>query len=587
MSNLRRRYSVQMTKATAAILLCTAAFVAPSSHAQLAPELPSGWVAKRDIETKESMVAAAHPLAVAAGVAALRAGGSAVDAAIATQLALNVVEPQSSGIGGGAFLLVHDGKTNTLNAYDGRETAPAAAKADRFIGGDGKPLPFYEQVVGGKSVGVPGTVKLLAHAHAKHGKLKWESLFEHAISLAENGFAVTPRMHMAIRTDRFLKNDANARGVFFDASGEPLAVGATIKQPALAATLKILARDGEKAFYAGEIPAAIVKAAAAHSNAGDVTTADFAAYKVIERAPICGPYRGFKVCGFPAPSSGGVAVTQMLGMLERFDLAATKRDPSQFTHLISEAGRLAYADRNRYLADPAFVSQPTWLTDADYIRSRSALINENKSMGRGAPGNPPAQKVGAFADDRSYEFNSTSHISVVDAAGNAVSMTTTIEDTMGARLMVGGFLLNNELTDFSALPEENGQPVANRIEPGKRPRSTMSPTIVYDKDGRVHMVTGSPGGSSIINYVVKSIIGVIDWGLSPQAAIDLPNVGSRNGPTELERNTPAEKWVDALKSKGHEPRVLDFTSGLHTIVRTKNGWIGGADPRREGTAAGH
>jgi gamma-glutamyltranspeptidase / glutathione hydrolase len=568
------------------IFLCAALFAHTGAQAQLAPELPSGFIAKRAVETKESMVAAAHPLAVAAGAAALGAGGSAVDAAIATQLALNVVEPQSSGIGGGAFLLVHDGKSNLLNAYDGRETAPAAAKAERFMGGDGKPLPFYEQVVGGKSVGVPGTLKLLAHAHAKHGKLKWAALFEHAISLAENGFAVTPRMNMAIRTDRFLKNDANARQVFFDAAGEPLAVGVTIKQPAFAATLKALARDGEKAFYAGTIPAAIVKTANAHTNAGDLTLADFANYKVIDRAPICGPYRGYKVCGFPAPSSGGVAIVQMLGMLERFDIAATKREPAQFAHLLSEAGRLAYADRNRYLADPAFVPQPTWLTDPTYIQSRSALINESKSMGRGAPGNPPAQKAAAMADDRSHEFNATSHISVVDATGNAVSMTTTIEDTMGARLMVGGFLLNNELTDFSALPEENGQAIANKIEPGKRPRSTMSPTIVYDKEGRVHMVTGSPGGSAIINYVVKTIVGVIDWGLNPQEAIDLPNVGSRNGPTELEKGTEAEKWADALKARGHEPRILDFTSGLHTIVRTKNGWMGGADPRREGTAAG-
>ncbi len=567
--------------------LLLAALLAPLlAHAQLAPELPSGLTAKKAVETKESMVAAAHPLAVAAGVAALRAGGSAVDAAIATQLALNVVEPQSSGIGGGAFLLFHDGGVNALKAYDGRETAPAAAKAERFIGADGKPLPFYEQVVGGKSVGVPGTVKLLAHALAKHGKLQWAALFEHAIALAENGFAVTPRMNMAIRTDRFLKNDINARAVFFDASGEPLAIGAILKQPALAATLKTLARDGEKAFYAGEIPAAMVKAANAHANAGDLTLTDFANYKVVERTPICGPYRGHNVCGFPAPSSGGVAIVQMLGMLERFDIAATKNKPAEFTHLLSEAGRLAYADRNRYLADPGFVPQPGWLTDALYIKSRSALIDENKSMERGLPGISPSPKAAAFADDHSYEFNATSHISVVDPQGNAVSMTTTIEDTMGARLMVGGFLLNNELTDFSALPEENGQAIANKIEPNKRPRSTMSPTIVYDKEGRVHMVTGSPGGSAIINYVVKSIVGVIDWGLNPQAAIDLPNVGSRNGPTELEKGTEAEKWVDALKAKGHAPRIIDFTSGLHTIVRTKNGWIGGADPRREGTAAG-
>jgi gamma-glutamyltranspeptidase / glutathione hydrolase len=565
-----------------------------AAQAQLAPELPSGFTAKKAVESKDAMVAAAHPLAVQAGVAMLRSGGNAVDAAIATQLVLNVVEPQSSGIGGGAFMLLHDGKTNALAAYDGREIAPAAARADRFMAGDGKPMPFYEQVVGGKAVGVPGTVKLLAHAHAKHGKLTWPTLIEHAVLLAENGFAVAPRLNMAIRTDRFLKNDPAARAVFFDASGEPLAVGALLQQPALAATLKKLANEGEKAFYAGEIPEAIAKAVKAHANPGDITPADFAAYKVIERTPICGPYRGHKVCGFPAPSSGGVAIVQMLGMLERFDLAALKSKPADFTHLLSEAGRLAYADRNRYLADPAFVPQPAWLTDAAYIKSRGALIDEGKSMGRGNPGVAPspipaAQKSAnetQFSDDRSYEFNATSHVSVVDSLGNAVSMTTTIEDTMGARLMVGGFLLNNELTDFSALPEENGQPIANKIEAGKRPRSTMAPTIVYDKEGKVRMVTGSPGGSAIINYVVKSIVGVLDWELDPQAAINLPNVGSRNGPTELEKGTDAEKQIDALKTKGHDPRAIDFTSGLHTIVRTKNGWIGGADPRREGTAGG-
>ncbi len=565
--------------------------VTSAAFAQLAPELPSGLTQKSAVSSANAMVAAAHPLAVDAGHAILAAGGSAVDAAIAVQLVLTVVEPQSSGIGGGAFLLVHEGASKKLTTYDGRETAPLAAKADRFMAGDGKPLPFYEQVVGGKSVGTPGTVKLLAHAHGKHGKLPWAALFERAIAHAENGFTVTPRLNMAIRTDRFLKDDPQARKIYYDEAGAALGIGATLRNPALAATLRLIAKDGEQAFYVGALPKKIIETVNGHRNAGDLSREDFAKYRVIERAPICGPYRGYKVCGMPAPSSGGVAIVQMLGMLERFKLDTLKPDNPQATHLLSEAARLAYADRNRYLADPDFVDQPAWLTDAAYINKRSQRIDEKTSMVRAQPGidpeTPAAQKSSRLgADDRSYEFNATSHISIVDAQGNAASMTTTIEDTMGARLIVGGFLLNNELTDFSALPEENGIKIANRIAPGKRPRSTMAPTMVYDAAGHLFMVTGSPGGSAIINYVVKTIIGVIDWKLDPQAAINLPNVGSRNGPTELEKDTAAAKQEAALKAMGHEVRVIDFTSGLHTIVRTPNGWIAGADPRREGTAKG-
>ncbi len=574
--------------------LLAVALAAGHALAQPMPELPSGTTQKTAVSATNAMVAAAHPLAVAAGHAMLAAGGTAVDAMIATQLALNVVEPQSSGIGGGAFLLVHDGATQKLRAYDGRETAPRAAKEDRFMGGDGKPLPFYEQVVGGESVGTPGTVKLLAHAHAAHGKLPWAQLFAPAITLAEEGFAVTPRLHMAIRTDRFLKDDTQARAVFFDAQGAPLAVGATLKNAALGITLRRLAEKGDAAFYAGALPDKIIAAVKSHRNPGDLTAQDFADYRVVERTPVCGPYRGFSVCGMPAPSSGGVAIVQMLGMLARFSgLGVTKLPSAQMafdlrtTHLISEAARLAYADRNRYLADPAFAPQPAWLTAPGYIASRSALIDEAKSMNRAQPGVESAPKVlSRRIDDRSYEFNATSHVSIVDAHGNAVSLTTTIEDTMGARLMVEGFLLNNELTDFSAVAREGDALVANRIEPGKRPRSTMAPTIIYDAKGDVFMVTGSPGGSAIINYVVKTIIGVIDAKLDPQAAIDLPNIGSRNGPTEIEKGSAAETLIPQLKALGHEPRVLDFTSGLHTIVRSKNGWTAGADPRREGTARG-
>jgi gamma-glutamyltranspeptidase/glutathione hydrolase len=557
-----------------------------------APERPSGWTDKQPVVTKRWMVAAANPLAVQAGYDVLLRGGTAVDAAVAVQLILGLVEPQSSGLGGGAFMLVHDAKTGKLIAYDGRETAPAAARPDRFLGKDGKPLAFYDAVVGGKSVGVPGTVRLLETVHRKHGKVKWQELFAPAIALADNGFAVSPRLNTMVATDKYLVQD-RAKAYFLDADGKPKAVGTILRNPAYASTLRQLSAGGADAFYSGAIAEDVIRTANTHPvNPGDLTRDDLRNYKVRVREPVCDGYRGFRVCGMPLPSSGGLTVLAMLKMLEPYSLK--DMGPASFwsVHFISEAGRLAYADRGVYMADPDFYTPPGGLLDPAYLMERSQLIKTTGSMGRAKPGNPPermgrAQQKVAWGEDAALEFPSTSHISVVDRYGNAVAMTTTIEDAFGSRLMTeSGFLLNNELTDFSFVPLDDGKPVANRVEPGKRPRSSMAPTIVYDRQGRVFMVAGSPGGSAIINYVAKTLIGVLDWDLDPQRAIDIGNFGSRNGPTELEKGTPVALLEAQLKAMGHETRVMDQTSGLQAIVRTKTGWIGGADPRREGVVRG-
>jgi gamma-glutamyltranspeptidase/glutathione hydrolase len=456
---------------------------------------------------------------------------------------------------------------------------------------DSKPLAFYDAVIGGKSVGVPGVVRLLETAHRRHGRLPWGELFVPAIELAENGFAVSVRLNRLVAGERYL-TQPRARAYFYTEDGKPVAVGTMLRNPAYARTLRKIATEGADAFYAGEIARDIVDTANSHpTNPGDLTLADLAGYAVKVRTPVCDSYRRYRVCGFPLPSSGGITVLQMLKILEPYALGAM--GPASFwsVHFISEAGRLAYADRGVYEADPDFYTPPAGLLDTSYLRGRSTMIQTNVSLGRARPGTPPeritpAKKV-AHGEGAALEFPSTSHISIVDRYGNALAMTTTIEDAFGSRLLTaGGFLLNNELTDFSFAPSEDGKPVANRVEAGKRPRSSMAPTIVYDRAGRVFLVAGSPGGSAIINYVAKTLIGVLDWGLDPQAAIALPNFGSRNGPTELEKDTPVALLEPKLKALGAEVRVIDFTSGVQAIVRTKTGWIGGADPRREGTVRG-
>jgi gamma-glutamyltranspeptidase/glutathione hydrolase len=533
------------------------------------------------------MVAAANPLAAQAGREILAAGGSAVDAAVAVQLVLNLVEPQSSGIGGGAFMVHWDG-TNVVT-LDGRETAPAAAKPERFLGPDGKPLQFYAAVVGGRSVGVPGTVRLLHESHKRWGKLPWAQVIAPAIRIADDGFTISPRLNGALAQDKYLQNDPIARAYFFEADGKPKAVGTVLKNPAFARTLREIAEKGPDAFYTGEIAADIVATVTRHTgNPGDMTLDDLRAYRVEERAPVCGPYRTYRICGMGPPSSGAVAVRQIMSTLETKDMASLKPGPDA-AHWIAEAGRLAYADRALYLGDPGFVSVPLrGLIDADYLKSRAALVNPDKSMGRAKAGDPPFQKTEfRFAPSEGIEFG-TSHISVVDRNGNAVSMTTTIEDGFGARIMTrSGFLLNNELTDFNFAPVDEGKPVANRVEAGKRPRSSMAPTLVLDANNKLYAVVGSPGGSQIINYVAKTLVGIIDWKLDPQVAVDVPNFGSRNGPTELEAGTEAETWKAALEAKGHEVRTIDMNSGIQAIVVGPNGLTGGADSRREGVAIGN
>jgi gamma-glutamyltranspeptidase / glutathione hydrolase len=553
-----------------------------------APEGATGRVERSLGYAAKHMVAAANPLAADAGRDILRAGGSAVDAAIAVQLVLNLVEPQSSGIGGGAFMVHWDqarGKTTTL---DGREIAPSAAKPERFLLPDGRPQPFMAAVIGGRSVGVPGTVRLLEDAHKRWGKLPWAAVFAPAIKLAEEGFSISPRLNGLLSREQALRSDPVARAYFYDAEVTPKAVGETLRNPAFAATLRTIAAGGAAAFYAGPIAQDVVATVTGHpTNPGDMTLADLAAYRTVEREPVCGGYRVYTICGMGPPSSGALAVQQILGLVERFDLA--RMGPgANAAHWISEAGRLAFADRNLYVGDPAFVDVPAaGMLDRGYLATRANLMCADRSMGTARAGEPPRRRAQLLAPaDDQIEYG-TSHISIIDGQGNAVSMTTTIEDGFGARIMTkGGFLLNNELTDFNFIPAVNGVPVANRVEPGKRPRSSMAPTLVFDAFGRLYAVVGSPGGSQIIPYVAKTIIALLDWRLDPQQAVDLANFGSRNGPTEVERGTEAEGWATTLQARGHEVRAIEMTSGIQAIVVSPIGYLGGADTRREGVAIG-
>ena len=532
------------------------------------------------------MVAAGHPLAAQAGLAMLDRGGSAVDAMIATQLVLTLVEPQSSGLGGGAFLLYFDAHSRRVHAFDARETAPAGASEALFLR-NGSPMPFREAVVGGRSVGVPGTPRLLEVAHARHGKLAWKTLFEPAIKLAEEGFPISGRLHQQAGIYKALAAEPAARAYFFAADGTPKPAGTRLRNPELAATLRALAARGADAFYTGEIARDIVAAVRGHANAGAMTLEDLAGYRVRDVEPLCGPYRDKRLCGMPPSSSGGIAVLQMLGMLSRFDLASVRPGSTQAAHLLSEAGRLAFADRNRYVGDDRFVEVPLHgLLDPAYLHSRSLLIDASRSMGLAKAGTPAGVRA-AFADLPEAELAGTSHISVVDRDGNAVSMTTTIEAIFGSFLMVRGFLLNNELTDFNFAPVEDGRLAANAAAPGKRPRSSMAPFVVQDaRSGTLDMVVGSPGGSYIIGYVAKALVASIDWKLDPQAAVSLPNMVSRNGPTELEQGMGLEPVADVLKSMGHDVRLVDLPSGLQAIRRTASGLQGGTDPRREGAVLG-
>lgn len=608
MNGVQRVSSISRRQLTviAATLALTACHTSVNEQPP-APELGSGY--RTDLTTRHAerhMAAAANPLAAQAGREMLRQGGSAIDAAIAMQAVLTLVEPQSSGIGGGAFIMLWDGET--VHAYDGRETAPAGATGQLFLNADGKPMAFPDAQIGGRSVGTPGVLRALEMAHKKTGHLQWAKLFEPAIRLAEQGFAISPRLHSLIAADPYIAQSPEMAAYFLNADGSPKATGTLLQNPALAQVFKRIAKEGPDALYTGPIADEMVRKVQGHRNSGSLSQADLQRYVAKERAPLCSDYKQWRVCGMPPPSSGGIAVAQILGTLQaleardpRWAIASMTplKSPSpagleptpEAVHLLAEAGRLAFADRALYVADTDFTPVPVaGLVAPDYLAQRATLIGE-RSMGVAKPGQPAGLQV-AYAPDRSPLRISTSQVVAVDDLGGAVSMTTTVEAAFGSHLMVQGFLLNNQMTDFSFVPEENGQPVANRVQPGKRPRSSMAPTLVFDRQsGELLATVGSPGGSQIIEYVSKSLVAMLDWKLDPQAAINLPNFGSRNGATELEAGLFSPTLKQALKDKGHTLSEIEMTSGVQAIVRTRDaqGKVllnGGADPRREGQALG-
>jgi gamma-glutamyltranspeptidase / glutathione hydrolase len=566
------------------------------------PEGASGYVEKPGWAVGRFAVAAANPLATDAGFQVLRAGGSAVDAAIAVQMVLTLVEPQSSGIGGGAFLMHWDGQA--VQAWDGRETAPAGADEKLFLQPDGQPMAMAKAVVGGRSVGVPGAVRMLEQVHQRHGKLPWAKLFEPAIALAEQGFAVSHRLHTQLKAEVALKGEPQAAAYFYTADGQPLPVGTRLRNPALAAVFKQLAARGSAALHEGAVAHDVARRVQTHpTNPGRLSVQDLAGYQAVQRDPMCTDWKPhYRVCGMPPPSSGHLTVMQILGILEHLPTTAPALQaglPSaEWLHRYTEAARLAYADRGQYIADPAFVAAPGagWasLISPGYLQQRAAQVGA-RSMGRAEPGVPPGAQRSAWSPQPDQPEYGTSHISIVDAQGRAVAMTTTIEAVFGARVMSdggthlpGGFLLNNQLTDFSAAPTDaQGRPIANRVQPGKRPRSSMSPTLVFDaRNGQLLMALGSPGGAAIIHFTAKTLVGGLQWGLNAQQAINLPNFGSYNGPTVLEAGRFDATTIAALKARGHTVVEADMTSGLQALQRTAIGWFGGADPRREGVVMG-
>lgn len=574
----------------AALLLvaCPPAFAQQASDV-LAPEGASGVTVKAPVHAKSQMVVAANPLAAEAGLRVLRDGGNAADALVAVQTVLGLVEPQSSGLGGGAFVTWYDAANGTVTTFDGRETAPAAATPALFLGADGKPLEFFDAVVGGRSVGVPGVPRLLETVHKRFGKRPWAENFKPAIELGENGFVVSPRLSKLLTDDGDrLNNDPGARGYFFGADGQPIAAGTLLRNPDYAATLAAIATGGADAFYKGAIARKIVETVRGHAtNPGGLSLDDLAGYAVRELPAVCAPYRGYQVCGMGPPSSGAIAIGQILGMIEPFDIATLGADDPESWRIIGDATRLAFADRDRYVADSDFVTMPKGLLDANYLKSRSALIRRPTALGADdvSAGEPPWDKAELRIDGLSLEQPSTSHFTIVDKDGNVAAMTTSIENAFGSRLFVAGFLLNNQLTDFSFEPQLDGKTVANRVEPGKRPRSSMAPTIVL-KDGKPAFALGSPGGSRIIPFVANTIVALIDWKMDMQAAVSLPHLTNRFGLYDLEAGTRAEALADDLRALGYDVKARELNSGLHGIALDAGGLTGGADPRREGVAVG-
>lgn len=531
------------------------------------------------------VTSSADPRVTEAGIEILRQGGSAADAAMAMMLALTVVEPQSSGIGGGGFLLYQDNKSGVLTTINGRETAPAAAKADRFVGPDGKPLTFLEAFQGGHSVGVPGNIQLMAQTHRKWGKLPWATVFKPAIRLADKGFIVNKTLESRLQAiQRLWSNFDEARAIYWR-DGKPVTAGMKLKNPKLADTLKQLAKKGPDVFYTGPIASEIVHAVTTSKlNPGDMTMTDLAQYRAKEQQAICAPYRVYIVCGMGPPSSGATTVLQILGTLQRFDLAAMGKDSPQSWHLIGQAMQLAYADREKYLADDAFVDVPVaGLLNPEYIRERSALIDPEKARSDYPAGKPPGAMPRTAA--MSSEVAGTTHFTAVDRSGNIANMTSTIEGPFGSQLVAGGFFLNNELTDFTFAPEKDGAPVANRVAGGKRPLSSMSPTMVFDRDGRAVLTLGSAGGKRIIMHVTKTLIGVIDFGLPLDQAIALPNIYFTGGQLALEQNTPLAAMAEQISAFGQKAIVSDLGSKVNGAQYLNGAWVGAADPRSEGTSA--
>jgi len=590
--------------AMAAIAVLTTSALAQQSTDAVAPETAGGGIisglsaearaaqeakaAGRPVSANDWMVSAANPLAVEAGAAVLRDGGSAADAMVAVQAVLGLVEPQSSGLGGGAFLVWYDAATGELTTLDGRETAPLAATPTLFQDENGEPLGFFDAVVGGLSVGTPGTPALMEEAHRRWGRTNWRALLEPAIALADEGFEVSPRLATSVADDHERLGTFPRTAAYFLPGGEPIAAGSTLQNRAYADTLRAMAEQGAAALYEGPIAEGIVDTVrSADGNPGLLSLEDLALYRVIERPAVCAAYRSHDVCGMGPPSSGALTVGQILGMVDAFDLADLGPDSPESWRIIGDASRLAFADRGRYMADSDFVPMPTeGLVDPDYLAERATLLSGDDALPEVAPGNPGWSHASLWADDQSLELPSTSHISIVDADGNALSMTTTIENGFGSRLMTpGGFLLNNELTDFSFRTHSDGVPIANRVEPGKRPRSSMSPTIVM-ADGAPVLVIGSPGGSRIIGYVAKTIIAHVDWDMDIQTAIALPHLVNRFGTYDLEEATRATDLGEPLQALGYEVNTRALTSGLQAIAIGEDGLSGGADPRREGIALG-
>ncbi len=539
----------------------------------------------RPVEAEDWMVAAAHPLAVDAGARVLREGGTAADAMVAVQAVLGLVEPQSSGLGGGAFLVWHDAATGEITTLDARETAPLAANPRYFQDEDGEPLDFMTAVVSGRSVGTPGTPRLLEEAHRRWGRSNWRSLFDEAIELAEDGFTVSSRLAESVDAAAESISTFSASADYFLPDGAPIAAGDTLVNPDYADTLRQIAAQGAAAFYTGEIAADIVAATRTEDHPGLLSMTDLARYEVIERPAVCYDYRGNEVCGMGPPSSGAVAIAQILGMLENFDLGEMDPQDVEARRLMGDATRLAFADRGRYLADSDFVPVPLeGLIDRDYLAERAELLRGDDALPEVSAGEPEWEHALDWGDDLRQELPATSHISIVDGDGNVLSMTTTIESGFGSRIFVRGFLLNNELTDFSFRTHADGWPIANRVEPGKRPRSSMSPTIVL-RDGEPVLAIGSPGGATIIGYTVQAIIAHLDWGMDVQEAVSMPHLVNSFGTYQIEAGTWAEDLVEPLSDLGFETNVTAMTSGLHAISLGDR-LQGGADPRREGIALG-